>query len=100
MEKIYRVWAGYGKQANKWLSTTYVEGSALNKYIERETEIVRKNGWKKRITFLIDDMGWYKDETSTGTIGAYTVNGYQYNYKVTSCKREEERKMIIKEEVE
>jgi hypothetical protein len=100
MEKIYRVWAGYGKQANKWLSTIYVEGSAIDKYIEKEVKIVRKNGWKKRITFLIDDVGMYKDENKTATIAAYTVDGYQYNYKVGNRKREEERRIVIIEEAE
>ena len=97
MEKIYRVWMGYGKNAQKWLSTTYVEESALNTFIERETTIVRGNKWTKKITFLIDFTGWVKGEDTDGTIHAYTTNGYEYNYKVKTVGGEEKRRTIVKE---
>jgi hypothetical protein len=42
----------------------------------------------------------YKDENKTATIAAYTVDGYQYNYKVGNRKREEERRIVIIEEAE
>ena len=102
-KKIYRVWTGYGKYANRWISTDFVEEEALNLYINTTVEKLRSRKWNKQVTFYIDDVGIVqcgeKIKTSY-TIVFYTSEGkYEYNYKTVNCQRTEPRKTIIIKEI-
>ena len=100
MEKIYRVWAGYGKYANKWISTNFVEKSALDLYINTTVEELRSRKWNKQITFYIDDVGMVQFDEKIKkpypcTISIYTRKGeYEYNYKTVDCQKQSQEKLL------
>jgi hypothetical protein len=72
----------YGKK-RKFVACHYVEGIALDAFINNQVESIRAQKWDKEITFRENSnrdkvwaCGYY------GNILCYTTKGFQYGYRV------------------
>lgn len=80
---ITKIHVTYGK-AKQYIASTLVADNAVDKYKEEMTTTLRRMGKTKEITFT-EYKNFFTAWDGKGTYGlimAYTLNGYDYNFKV------------------
>ena len=74
-KKVYRVRTEYGKKG-QYFDAQFVLEDEIENYKVRTMEHLRGDGRNKDVNFRIWQMDYIVDDNATGSISAYTVDGY------------------------